>query len=79
MSDGRFDGMNTVEEIVEIRERLARIENNIDHLVKASDRTVREVKAIPKEHAPTQGNIVIPVAAVTVFVNLAIALIQKFI
>lgn len=76
MTRGNFQAMNVVEEIVDIRERLARMEGSIEHLVRASDRTVKEVKQIPKEVQAT-GNIVIPIAVVTVIVNAVIAIVPK--
>lgn len=67
--------MNVVEEIVEIRERLARMEGSIEHLVKTADSSQKQLKQIPKEAG---GNIVVPVAAVVVLVNLGVAVIDKF-
>lgn len=66
--------MNVVEEVVDIRERLARIEGNIDHLVSSVDQIKKDGKEPPKG---TTGHIVVPITLVTIIVNAVIAAITK--
>lgn len=66
--------MNVVEEIVEIRERLARMEGTIEHISKTLDQSNKQLKQIPKEGG---GNIVIPVAVVLTVLEVGRVALEK--